>query len=247
MIGLIVALPRELPVGFVRTEWAHTTEAFSFPFYQLRTPSFEVIAVRTGVGRTRAAAGAHLLARQFSAHLLVSFGFAGGLLPELAQGTLVIGDRVISEDPTLPAYSADCGVVEQLLKAAKAEGLPVRRGTVVTVERLVPDGRSKTALAHSTGASVVDMETAGIAEVAHVAGLAWVAVRAIVDTVDERLPAESLTMLRPDGGIAARQLVGRVWRSPMIIGDFLWLAQRTALARRRLSRLLQRWAMDAAP
>ena len=247
MTGLIIALAREIPPGFVRTESAYPQKSFSLPLYQFSTPSHPLVAVRTGVGRIRAAAGARLLIQQFSPHLLVSFGFAGGLSPDLAPGTLVIGDRVVLEDSPVPLYTADCGVVAQMLEAANAAGLPVRRGAVVAVNGLVPDGPSKAALARSSGASVVDMETAGIAEVAHGAGLAWVAVRAIVDTVDERLPVECLTALHADGRVAVGRLVHSIWRSPGMVRDFLWLARRTATARRHLSRVLQHWARDVTP
>lgn len=253
MIGLVVASPREIPRGFVRATSRHQEETLALPLYRwARTvggahgQASPFVAVRTGVGHTRATAGSRLLAQQYPLQALVSFGFAGGLLAGLAPGTLIIGDRVVSEDHGHPLYEANRGLVDQMVRVAQAVRLPVRQGSVVTAERLVPDYPSKAALARKCGASAVDMETGGIAEVAHEAGLAWVAVRAIVDGVDEALPVECLGFLRTDGQVAVGRLVRGIWRSPRMIGDILWLAQRTATARRRLSHLLQQLAKDSA-
>lgn len=247
MIGLVVALPREIPLGFARAASCDVLGSLSFPLYRWTTASCDLVAVRTGVGHARAAAGARLLVQRFSPHALVSFGFAGGLLPGLTQGTLVIGDRVVSEDPAGPLYEANHALVEQILCAARAERLPVWQGAVVAAKRLVPDSLSKAALARKSGGSAVDMETSGIVEVAREAGLEWVAVRAIVDTLDDLLPVECLAALRADGRVGAGQLVRGIWRSPSMIRNLLWLAYRTAIARRHLSCVLQRWARDVTP
>ena len=245
MIGLIVALSREIPTGFVQAASGDAREALSFPLYHCTSASRQLVAVQTGVGPSRAAAGARFLVQHCSIQGLVSCGFAGGLLPGLASGTVVVGDRLVSTDGLLSWDVTDHRLVEQILQAAQAEGLPVHQGPVVTTAYLVPDRPSKAALAHDSGASVVDMETRGVVEVARQAGLAWVAVRAIVDTLDEVLPAECLTILRDDGRIAGRQLPRKLWRSPAMMQDFLWLAWRTAMARRHLSRLMHRWAQES--
>ena len=124
MIGLVVALPREVPTGVVRATGRTAPEPLPLPIYRWSASACQLVAVRTGIGKARAAAGACLLAQHYPLHALVSFGFAGGLLSGLAPGTLIIGDRLASADPDGPSYAANRGLVEQLLRAARAGRLP---------------------------------------------------------------------------------------------------------------------------
>lgn len=239
VIGLVVALPREIPRGFTAIVGASSPDNFPFPFFRRITPAGRLIMVQAGIGSGRAAAGARALMQQYRPQLLMSFGFAGGLVPELARGTLVVADRLVSEDPEARAYEVDQGLVDQLLSAARFERLPVQRGVVVTATHAVTSEASKVALAQTSGASAVDMETWGIAQVACQAGIPWVAVRAIVDAVADPLPLACMTALDSNGRVMLGRLSREIWRSPRVIGDLFWLAQCTALARRRLSRLLR--------
>jgi len=238
-VGLVVALPREIPTGFTRIGDPGVHDGSPLPFYRRLTPTCQLITVQAGIGSRRAAAGARVLIQQHCPQLLMSFGFAGGLVPGLARGTLVIADRLVSEDPEARAYEVDHGLVHQLLTAARSERLPVQRGAIVTTRHAVTSEASKVALAQTSGASAVDMETWGIAQVACQAGIPWVAVRAIVDAVADPLPSACVTALDNNGRVMLRRLSREVWRSPRVIGDLFWLAQCTALARRRLSRLLR--------
>lgn len=240
-IGVIVALPRELPAGFVRIDYRERVEPRAFAVYQSAPAVGQHVAVQVGVGCIRAAEGARLLIRRFSPQALASFGFAGGLTPDLARGALVIGTAVVYEDAPRKLTAANRHLVEQFQAAADAEELPVRQGLLVTSRQLVSDPASKTELSLRSGACAVDMETAGMVEVAHEVGLPWVAVRAIVDSAGECLPAACLTMLREDGSIAPGRVIQMICRSPQLLWHSLRLAGHMAIARRHLSQAFERW------
>jgi adenosylhomocysteine nucleosidase len=207
--------------------------------------TIDMIAVQSGVGYQRAAAATRLLVHRYTPQALVSFGFAGGLLPEIAPGTLIVGAQLVQEGRLLDTpLEADHELVGQFVTAACGESLPVRPGRLITVHHLVADSPSKTELARRSGACAVDMETAGVVEVAQAAGVAWVAVRAVVDTADEELPVACLRTLRADGRVAPGSLLSVLWRSPRLAQHFLWMGRRTRTARRCLSRVLDRWIQD---
>jgi 5'-methylthioadenosine/S-adenosylhomocysteine nucleosidase len=245
-IGLVVALPREIPAGFVRIDNRQSTEPQTCALYRSAPAAAGHMAVQAGVGRERAAAGARLLIRRFSPHALVSFGFAGGLTPELARGTLVIGTQVVGDDSSGRLATANDDLVRQVQRAAEVEQLPARQGLIVTTRQIVADSASKTEWWEKSGACAVDMETAGIAEVAHEAGLPWVAVRAIVDSAADSLPAACLSVLGEDGHVASRRLVQALCRSPQLLWPFLRLASDMRTARRHLSLAFERWAKSLA-
>jgi nucleoside phosphorylase len=131
-IGVVVALPREIPAGFVRFDIRQRVETPSFSIYRSAPVATQHVAVQAGVGRTRAAEGARLLVRRFSPQGLVSFGFAGGLAPELARGTLIIGTEVVCGERSTKCVAANRDLVEQFRAAAIAEELPVQQGRLVS-------------------------------------------------------------------------------------------------------------------
>jgi adenosylhomocysteine nucleosidase len=239
-IGLVVALPREIPTGFVR--FGNRQRVDTYPVHICGSTAAQHVVVQAGVGRIRAAAGARLLIRRFSPQGLVSFGFAGGLTPELARGTLIIGTEVVCEDGSGKRGVASRDLVKQFCAAADAERLPMQQGRLVSSRHIVADPASKAHLRNKSGACAVDMETVGIAEAADQTGLPWVAVRAIVDRATDTLPPVCLTMLREDGYVAIGRLLGMVCRSPLVLRHIGRLAGDTARARRHLSQAFERWA-----
>jgi adenosylhomocysteine nucleosidase len=239
-IGVVVALTRELPEGLVR--FGNRQRVETHPFTVYRTAAAQHIVVQAGVGRTRAAAGARLLIHRFSAQGLVSFGFAGGLAPELARGTVIIGTEVVCEDGSGKWAMASRDLIEQFRMAAAAEELPMQQGRLVTSRDIVADPTAKADLRDKSGACAVDMETAGVVEAADEAGLPWVAVRAIVDSATDTLPPVCLTTLREDGHVATGRLLWTICRSPLVLWHIVRLAGDTALARRHLSQAFERWA-----
>jgi adenosylhomocysteine nucleosidase len=245
-IGLVVALPREIPAGFVRLGHRESTRSPAVALYRFSPDTAQHVAVQTGVGRTRAAEGARLLIRDFSPHTLVSFGFAGGLSPELARGTLVIGTALVCDDSAGKVVAANRDLVDQIQSAADGAELPVQQGILVTTWQIVADPAAKSALRGRSGACAVDMETAGIVEVAHQVGLPWVAIRAIVDGAGDSLPEACLTTLHEDGHVAAGRLIRTICRSPQLLWHFWQLAGDMATARRHLSQVFERWTKALA-
>jgi hypothetical protein len=159
----------------------------------------------------------------------------------LNRGTLIIGTEVVCEDSSPPWAMADRDLVEQFQAAADAQALPAQQGRLVTSHQMVADPASKAALRGKSGACAVDMETMGVAGVAYESGLPWVAVRAIVDSAKDVLPAVFLSTLREDGGVATGRLLQMICRSPQLLRHLLWLVAATATARRHLSQLFERW------
>ena len=241
-IGVIVALPRELPAGFVRFDDPPHVGTHHLTVYASTLAATQHVAVQAGVGHIRAAEGARLLIRRFSPQGLLSFGFAGGLAPELTRGTLIIGTEVVCQDWSSQGAVASRDLVEQFHAAAVAEKLQVQRGRLVTSRHIVPDPSSKAELRDKSGACAVDMETAGIAEVAVEAGLPWAAVRAIVDGATDTLSPACIATLREDGHVAIGRLLRTSCRSPRLLWHMLRLARDVATARRHLSQAFERWA-----
>ena len=139
-------------------------------------PGEEVLIVHTGVGPASAAASlAALLAAQ-RPRLLISTGFAGGLDPRLATGDLLIATNFST--PALVAKS----------RALLAGDPHAFFGALTSQPQVAASVAEKSALAATTGALGVDMETASIAAACTRAGVPLLAVRAISDPARAPLP-----------------------------------------------------------
>ncbi len=145
-----------------------------------------------GIGHRRAAETAR---RAFDlmpgAELVIGTGVVGALSSGLKPGDLVLCDRVLTID-------AGGGVAEQVTVASDAHlratgralasaGIAYSTGAILTSHRVLATGAEKRRAKESTGAIAVDMETAAIGAEAAVRGLPFVAIRAVLDEVDEEI------------------------------------------------------------
>lgn len=184
----------------------------------------EIAICHTGIGSSRVRAGlAHVMTLE-RPQALIAAGFAGGLDPSLRTGDVLVASNF--SDPAL---------LEQAVQAG------ARRATFTTQTATVESATRKNRLAKDTGADAVEMETAAIATLCASAGIPLVAVRSVLDEVDQDLPLPFDTWFdagrqRPRAGGVARHLA----RHPGRIVPFLRFLGDVNKARHRLtSHLLQ--------
>jgi adenosylhomocysteine nucleosidase len=140
--------------------------------------------IRTGMGTAAASRTVSRLPTVAVEAALLG-GFAGGLDPGLAPGTVVVADPLLDEEGcTVPAPLAG-----ELETAARAAGLSVRRGPLVTVARVAATSEAKQALRERTGALAVDMESAALAAGLAARGVPSGAARVVLDAAGDALPA----------------------------------------------------------
>jgi adenosylhomocysteine nucleosidase len=142
--------------------------------------------VQSGPGGARAAAAA-ARAVDAGASVLISWGLAGGLDARLGAGALVVPRRVV-EQGTQP-LPVDASWHARF--AALADEFVLDHGDLLTVPAALESPAAKRAAAAATGAVAVDMESAAIAAVAARARVPFVALRVVVDSVQDSLPAHA--------------------------------------------------------
>ena len=163
---------------------------------------------------------------------LVSFGLAGGLDPSLAPGKLVFADRVIGQDRS---WDADALWLRRLVAACDGARSVRATGSDVAVDTQ----QAKERLQSITGASIVDMESHIVAEIAAKARLPFAVIRAVADTAQSTLPSAALIPLHADG----RPQIGRILldlaRRPGQMGELISLARASRAAASSLRRVVQ--------
>ncbi len=117
---------------------------------------------------------------------IVSWGVAGGLQRGLRSGTIVVPRRVRAQSGAV--FDTDSRWRMQLCRSLKTR-FPVDEGDLYQSPDVLKTATEKAAIATTTGAVAVDMESAAIARASADARRPFVAVRVVVDTSEDSLPA----------------------------------------------------------
>lgn len=185
--------------------------------FRARLGATEIIGVATGLGIGRAADVAHHAMRSLPpADLVIATGLAGALNETLQAGDLVLADRLILDTARSGLESATVALppadLARFKAALESRRLSFATGTILTVSQILVNGAAKREAHTRTGAAAVDMESAVIAAEAHRYGLRFACVRAVFDSVDEKIVGAELA--GPDGEVRPLAAAGFVLRNP---------------------------------
>jgi len=147
--------------------------------------SNELTLVANGAGVERAAAGAEAGLAASQPDALVSIGFCGALIPELAVGDIVVATEVAGGESRHAALAVSSPVAH-------------RRGVVRTNFRVAQSLEERRSL-RATGATVVDMEASAVAECARIHGLPFYCIKVVTDLAGETMANDFNKALREDG------------------------------------------------
>ncbi|MEN8133706.1 MAG: hypothetical protein ABFS45_26835 [Pseudomonadota bacterium] len=138
----------------------------------------------TGMGREQARQGASRLIAE-GADALLSWGTAAALDESLRPGDIVLPRTVRSTEGKIFPVNQDW---HQRLSRYIGNKFEIRTGALAETSAVLTDIAQKRSVAVSQAAIAADMETAAIAEISQRAGVLWIAVRSISDTVTMRVP-----------------------------------------------------------
>jgi hypothetical protein len=171
---------------------------------------------------------------------LLICGFAGGQASDLPPGSLIIADSVQTIGPSQnqETYLPDSRLVS-LAESVPVSGVRKKRGLLATATTVITTPTEKRRLADRTGAIAVDMETAGAARGAQAQGLPWLAVRAITDGVDDRLPLDFNTLTDVNGDVDRGRVLRATLTRPWKIPALMQLRARSSLAARNLAAFIE--------
>ena len=119
--------------------------------------------------------------------LVVAAGVCGGLDPSIGAGGVIVARHVLA--PGHDLIEPDRFLLEDIRKALHEHASKFVYSRLLTVDRPLATRDEKREAWNEHGAGGVDMETYHIARAAREAGIRWLAVRAVVDTASQALPA----------------------------------------------------------
>lgn len=212
MTTLFVAAEARECAGWVQ-HWQECRPA-NFPVRWAREGLFrgrKVTAVANGAGEARARAAFHAVP---DIETVVSIGLCGALDPTLQLASVVVAGEVRG------SYR-----VWKTLDTGPA---------LLTIDHIADTSEEKRTL-RQTGASIVDMEAAGVAGAAWERGVPFRCIRAVSDLAEESFMNNLNSALRPDGSFSTGHLIWNALGDPAKrFGELIRLGRRSAQASKNL-------------
>jgi adenosylhomocysteine nucleosidase len=182
------------------------------------------------VSRGRETADLLRLAIGAGCRSIISFGVAGGLAPDLLPGDCVVASAIIDHPAVRPA--------DPLWSRKLAEMIPdAHHGPIMGVSSVVSDPADKRKLHAFTRAVAVDMESHLVARLAAAYGLAFAAVRVIIDPAHRAVPPAALLAMAPGGSTDVSAMLRAILARPSQVSPLMRLAADAIAARAALVRL----------
>ncbi|MGM0385882.1 MAG: 5'-methylthioadenosine/adenosylhomocysteine nucleosidase [Actinomycetota bacterium] len=162
--------------------------------WRLEIGGQDSVLLVSGIGLVNAVAAVTSLLTRFTPNGLISSGSAGGLAQGIFVGDVVVGNAYAFHDadatnfgyargqvPGMPErYEGDKDLVSQAL-SARIQNVRVRPGKIVSGNSFIYSRTVEAVRAAFPNALAADMESAALAQVAHLFGLRFVSVRAVSD------------------------------------------------------------------
>jgi adenosylhomocysteine nucleosidase len=207
MYGILCATPEELAALEARLSVEpeakrHGPTRVRLGHYQGR----DLALAQAGIGKVNAAAAATLLLSAYGATTLVFSGVAGGLNPDLAVGSVLLGERLAIHDygivtgrqftptaygiipigaprleppPVPPEVRANLVALRDAMRGRL--GHPIALGTILTADYFLNCAETRNELRTAFKADAVDMESGAVNQVAAAWGVPLYVIRTLSD------------------------------------------------------------------
>lgn len=194
-IGMVVALEKEVKTFLAKqTVEIKEEKSGAFSVVKFMLGKNEIICVKSGIGEIFAAAATQYLITAYNPDIIINFGVCGSLTKALGleKVTLVKGvvhyafDTSAIDNVEVGRYEQfDDAVIktdENLLeKAKKAAGEDLPCVICASADKFVADREEKVYLKDTFGASVCEMESAGVLITCKNAGVPCLIIKAVSD------------------------------------------------------------------
>lgn len=218
IIGLLAAMKQESAAFLHQATGWKRVRVGGFQGYSFQISQRNFVLVTSGMGLRRAAEAARTLVDIYSPRLLISFGIAGAVELELEIGDVVLAESNchIEEGAAesilqLSAWSTAARLA--ISQALSASGNHLYTGTAVTTDGSQYSKAQLGELIHP----VLEMETAGIAQVALEKAIPFLSLRAISDGPGSPIPFDLGDVMDEEANLQTRRLLLAIIRKPGIL------------------------------
>lgn len=168
----------------------------AFDIRSVEEPGYTVVIINSGAGEIASAAAAQLLISGFNAGMIVNFGVAGGLTPEMKVAKLCAVESVVHYDFDASDFTgckkcqySGYGSIyiptdKKLLSEAVGANPALKRVVCASGDKFIGSAEAKHALHTEFNADICEMEAAGIVLTANRNGIPCLLIKAVSDAMD---------------------------------------------------------------
>jgi adenosylhomocysteine nucleosidase len=199
----------------------------------------ETLLVQTGMGKERAENATRFTLGHYSMNAIISLGFAGGLVPELRIGDVVVCSTLLCAPGTeqkekLEPLAPDANLLSLASQGAVNVATRFCLGCGVTVLTLDSNRQKMRDLSETFQAHIVDMESYWIGRIAAARQIPFIAIRSISDNMQSSVePFDQI--MAPDGKLLLRKAVFSFLSHPQYLANVFTLYRHTRPAKRNLA------------
>ena len=220
------------PVAALRLQRPHhTVIAFVGMPFEAKIAAGPGVVVFSRESRGELIAAAESAARR-GYRGIISFGVAGGLASNLRPGDWVVASSVVDAQTSNVTDRAWSNKLLNLIGRA-------RHAPIVGVDDPIAEPAFKRELHRTTGAAAVDMESHVVAKLAAEHGLAFAAVRVIVDPAERTIPPAALVGMNADGRTNIPAILRELVARPAQLLHLAHIAYDAFVARSEMQRVRQ--------
>lgn len=199
-IGIIGAMEEEIRYLKKVIKNQESVNYYSYEFTQGQLGQHDVVLVLSGIGKVNATVSALLLKEKFDVDVLINTGSAGAIDPALEVGDIVIAHSLTHHDVDVTGFGYEPGQMAgmpnvyypntQLMRLAqevcREMDLEPIVGQIASGDQFINSSEKIKTIAETfPTVRAAEMESAAIAQTAHVLGLPFVIIRAISDSADD--------------------------------------------------------------
>jgi len=217
-IGMIAAMPQESKALLRCIEEWELSMLGPFRCYRFQLFDRNCLLVQSGIGLKRAMDATHALLSATNPPFLVSFGIAGAVKDDLQIGDVVVASHTSLLEKGIPGQFLTLAALSEAAWSAAAQVLQPRGARLVAGTALTTRGSQTVQpgpkeIAHP----VLEMETAGIAQVAAEQGISLIALRAVSDGPQAPIPFDLEGVYDEQYNLRMSKIIKTVFRHPKII------------------------------
>lgn len=199
-IAIIGAMEQEVTLLREQINAQFTLSRGGCKIYYGKFGDLDIALLKSGIGKVSAAIGTILLIEHFAPEFIINTGSAGGLVPTLQVGDIVVSTQVCYHDVNVTAFGYQPGQMAQCPATFNANkklitlaekcieklNLHAVRGLICSGDSFINGTKEFTYICQIFPEAIaVEMEGAAIAHVCHQFGIPFVVVRAISDVANK--------------------------------------------------------------
>ncbi|MDP6421352.1 MAG: hypothetical protein QF477_16215 [SAR202 cluster bacterium] len=204
----------------------------------------DVAVLEGGVGKDMAQVATQLAVDRYAPKLVVSAGFAAGAKTGMETGDLFVCDRLVAIEG--PAYlwaqsdvrTAEAGRIHEMFDANGLAGQDYRLVGCLSVPQFVSNASMKAWLGKTFDVSLIDMECYWVNRTAEALRVPCVSVRAMLDPVEDAMPAFVGEVVNRHLGKRALKAVTYLSANPAEAPRLIGLMKQVKVARSALASFL---------